>query len=1007
MIARFATPILLLLCFLSGFLALVYEVIWIRKLTLAYGATNIAVASVLAIFFGGLALGSFVFGRVAARVRNLIGLYGLLEIAIGAFALLFPTLLQAAELASGELSEALNWGISLPVRILPVVPLLLLPATLMGATIPILSAHFVTHQAHLSGRVGRLAGVNTLGGALGAFICGFYLIYYAGVDGTNYGASAANLGVGVAAWALGRRLPQAGPRSLPPPDSGSAGRPGSQQALPSAPVWLIATGFGVSGFCAIGLEVVWTRYLALFFPNSIHAYSTILAVFLLGLALGGAILGRYFDRVDNPVEWFGYLQLGIGLTSLAVLAALPGFYALLSPYGGSLFVFQFLFCGLFMLVPTTLMGAVFPLVARIVTLQRGQLSRSVGTLYAMNTAGAVAGSVLAGLVFLPWLGIHGSARLLAVLNYALGLTMALADRRRRWLRILAPLAAALLLGAMFDFGFQRKIPQARLQQIAGPIEKVVAVKEGVVHTVWVTVDAWERKSLWTNFSVMGRSGRPQRSDLSAQRVQGHIPMVLHPGEPREVLGIGFGTGQTLGAQLLYPIGRLDIVDISQTVVDLALEHFPARHGGLAMDRRARFIVDDGRAFLRRTRGMYDVITLEMPPQLEAGIAHFYTRDFYETVRARLRPSGVLAQWMPIYNVTASEARGMIGTLLTVFPQAVLWHNRNNFLLLGFNGRFRIDAGQVRRRLQSPPVSSDMSVSYLDDPPCALHRPECFLASFLMGPGDLAEFSRGASVYTDDRADLEFTWTQFGVSGPARQSLLVLENTRAMEGRLGNPEPFLWGDEASAIASAIPPVRDSYLKRVEAAAYDGLGTYYQAQGAMEQALAQYRNAVRSQPGFAQPHYNLGSLFLRLRRPEEALAASAEAIRIDPSYAEAHFNLGVAHVHQGRLTEALSAYREAARIRPNFAMAHSAIGRLCAQMGRFPEAIEAYNTAIQADPQQRDAFLGLAVLLARLDKREQANQIVGAWLENNRNDRGARELQDMIRRGAVPPGPSPQP
>ncbi len=930
-----------------------YEVIWIRKLGLVFGTTNLALSTVLAAFFGGLALGSYLFGRLAERSRNLIRLYAYLEIAIGVYAFLFPVLVRVLDQAYALFYQRMgdNFPLLALSRMFLLASLIIVPTAFMGGTLPILSRHFVEAKTHLSARLGGLYAVNTLGGALGAFVCGFYLIHFLGVDGTNYWAGGLNVAVGAIAWSLSRQAPtekKVTPRQSTAGRSGPATQREEKHAFSPRLVALAILAFGVSGFTAIAYEVVWARYLSLFLMNSIYTYSTMLTVFLLGLVAGSILFARFFDRAQNLIEIFGYVQVGIGITSLLLLPALLTLQAPVGRYTGNLFLFQFGLSMVLMILPTTLMGATFPLVSRIVTVHVRRVSRFVGTLYAVNTVGAILGSILAGFLLVPWLGIGGSVRLLAAVNVCLGLAAMLVEPRPHHRRNLVLVIGMLLIGLGSEFVLGEKIPETRLQQIAGGSEKIVAVKEGRESTVWVTVDGWGRKALWTNTSVMGRTGRRLRNDLSAQRLQGHIPMVLHRGVPKEVLGIGFGTGQTFGAQLLYPIERIDAVDISRTVVDLALEHFGEHQNGFGTDPRAHVIIDDGRNFIMRTNRTYDVITLEMPPHEEAGIVHFYTQEFYRKLRGRLRTNGIVAQWVPIYNVTPSEARGIIRTFIRVFPHSALWYNSTNLLLLGFEGELRIDGKRVQQWLQREAIFADLSVSYLGTAPSSLNRIEYFLAGFLMGPQELSEFSRGATIYTDRRPELEFTWTEFPVWGPKRKDLLVLENTLAIEAHLGKIDPYLVGEKDQRMISNIQAIQRSYINQLKAVAFDNLGSHYLAQGLIEQSLAYYQQAIGVQPSFAQAHNNLGSLYLRMGRTAEALSAYRKAIRIDPDYAEAHYNLGLAYTRQGSSAKALSAYREAIRVRPDFAQAYLNLALLFARSGEIDKAIETVEELLKRVP-----------------------------------------------------------
>ena len=997
---RWPETLLPLLYFVSGFLALVYEIVWIREIALVVGSTTVALSTVLGAFFGGLALGSFAFGRVADRTANPTRFYGALEVLIGLYAVAFVSLLDGLPYLAAMLDQfgGDQRSLQLVVRLALTIPLLIVPAALMGGTLPVLSRQVVSTTAHLSGRVGFLYAVNTAGGALGAFVAGFYAIYHLGLDGTSYLAAGINVAIGIVAWLIGKPIAE----QTPPGRGGTRKEPPKTKVEPAmlAPlssklIVFMAIAYGVSGFTVLAYEVVWSRYLALFLVNSTYAYSTMLTVFLLGFVAGSILLAPEFDRTTRLLEAFGYLQLGIGISGLLALPILLAAQGRIAQYATSLTLAEFAAASVLMIVPTTLMGATFPLVAKMMTHKVDVTGRRVGGVYALGTVGGILGSTAAGFLLVPALGVTGSTRLLAGLNLSLGLAGLLVQpglRRRRDLAVAIGVAALAFGYALRVHG---RILESRLQQIAGPIETLVDVREGLVNTVWVTEDTAGRKALWTNMSVMGRTGRPAHNDLSAQRIQGHIPMLLHPGEPKTVLGIAFGTGQTFGAQLLYPIERLDAVDLSRAVVDMALKHFAPVQNGLSGDRRVRIMIDDGRAFVMRTQDTYDVVTLEMPPQEEVGVVHFYTREFYEALRRRLNADGVVAQWVPIYNITPAEARGIVRTFLLVFPEAALWHNGANLLLIGFNGGFRLDPTRVEERLQRAPLRSDLSVSYVSDSGASLHRMESFLASFLMGSRELAAFSRGATVYTDDRPELEFTWTQFPVWGPERKSFLILENIRALEPGLGSLQLYVAGPMSAPAIDEMMRLRRSYLNQLNATAYDNLGTYALARGEVDLAFAFYEQARQAQPAFAPAHNHLASLYLRVGRREEALAAAREAARLDPDDAEAHYNIGAAYANQGRTAEALAAYREAVRVDPRLARGHDGIGQLQAELGQTTDAIRAFEAAIRADPTYSDAYLNLAVVLTGVGDIDRAVATVRELLRRVPGDTRGQRLDQHLR------------
>jgi spermidine synthase len=923
MMTRSADRFLAVAFFVSGALALIHEVVWIRKLTLVFGATSPAASLVLAVFFGGMALGAWLIGRHWRGRPAPVTLYACLELAIGVWALLFPSLLAAVERLYLSVYNPLagNAGWLFALRATLAGLLLLVPSALMGATLPVLVRQFVTSSQHLGHRVGGLYALNTIGGAAGAFAAGFWSIERLGVDGTIYAAAIGNLLIGMIAYGLPHRA--AAPASERRP---AVSQP---QAWSARARVLAATAFGLCGFTGLAYEIVWTRYLSLFMTTSVHAYSTMLAIFLLGLALGSHLARPWADRHSDPLRLFGYIQLAVGVTSFAVFpmlvpaAEMPIWWRLGDPV-----LIQVAFSAALMILPTMLMGAAFPLISKIVTTDIATVSRSVGLLYAVNTLGAILGSVVAASVLIPVAGIQASVALLATINIAIGLVALGYNPTARWERMAFGSCVAGAVMVLVSHLFPGDLLKFRLQRYVGSSERILDVREGRVNTVWVAEDAWGRRSLWGNTSVLGRTRRLYRPDFPAQRFQGHIPLLLHRGDPRQVLGIGFGTGQTFAAQLLHPIHRLDAVDISPEVVDLAVAYFGQHPDGMRPDPRSRVIIDDGRTFIASVRERYDIISLEMPPQEEAGIVHFYTREFYEHARARLNPNGVLAQWLPIYNVTPDETRGIARTMGLVFPQTILWHNGANLLLIGFNGTFELSRTRLAEQLQREPIARDLAISHLGDPQSALADPDYFLAGFLMGPRALDAFTLGAAIYTDNRPALEFTWRDFNEWGPLRAERLILANTRMLQAHLEDVGPYVANADSQSLAT-IDRARGRYLNRLEAIALDNLGTYAMGQERTEEARNLYSRAITLSPDFAQAHTNLASLLHRAGQLDDAQTAYQEALRLEPRFAEAHYGMGTLWEQRGRVPDALQAYNRAIDIKKDFRWAQARAARLTAQ------------------------------------------------------------------------------
>lgn len=397
---------------LSGISGLIYQVIWARQLALIFGASSPAITTVLTSFMLGLALGSYGAGRYAARWENPLHAYAVIELGIGAYGVAFPLLLDLLKLVYIPLFRSLveaplTFG---TLRFALVVVLLLPPTVLMGASLPVMARALLQEPLRMGREAGTLYGLNTLGAAGGVYLSTFFLIPRVGLAGGWLAAVALNWAVAGMAWACARQwrnealLQPMAPASAP-------------QALP----WVLLA-YGCSGLAALGYEVVWTRLLVLLFGSSVYAFAVMLTSFLLGLGLGSLVGSVLAARGREPIMMAAATQV---IISVAVLAGAPWFdrlpYLFLSAFrltGGEwwmLTTLEFLMALALMLVPTTAMGATFPLVAQLIG-THGRTEQAVGNIYAVNTWGAILGAAMTGFALIPWLGLRGSLLVLASLN---------------------------------------------------------------------------------------------------------------------------------------------------------------------------------------------------------------------------------------------------------------------------------------------------------------------------------------------------------------------------------------------------------------------------------------------------------------------------------------------------------------------------------------------------------------------------------------------------------------
>ncbi|GMV08032.1 MAG: hypothetical protein AMXMBFR53_43070 [Gemmatimonadota bacterium] len=759
----------LLLFFLSGACGLVYEVVWMRMLTLVFGATTFATSAILASFFAGLALGSWLFGRMADRRGSPLRLYGVLELGVGVCAFLMPLVfagITEVYVAISRQTELGYYAMSL-VRFALSFLVLLVPTTLMGGTLPVIVKYWVEREDRVGAGVGWLYALNTFGAVVGTVAAGFFLILLLGLREAAWAAGAVNLLIASAALGLAKaaeRLPE------DPADAAESAEPEATEVseavevpapepppLPGYATRLALVAIGISGLCALALEVIWTRSLVYFLDNSTHAFTTMLTAFLVGIALGSALIALFVDRRGPLLAWFGVLEILIGVTALLAVPVLVGTTPVMARMVGVEPdpLIHWRWTGLrfatsltVMLVPTVLMGMTVPLVVRIHARGLEGVGGALGRVYSVNTVGGVIGSVLAGFVLIPLWGMGRGIALVAATSIALGGVLVLADphlARFRGGRVAVGLAAAAGTAAVLLFGGDR-IRLSSFKETADD-ETVLFYREGVGSTVKVFSDPTGAKFVSIDgFPVAGTSW----GLLDAQAVLGNLPLLLSNVPQAKVGLVGFGAGGASWTSLQYDVSEVHCVELVPAVLDAA-EWFPEVNHNVLDHPRYRAILDDGRNYALVTDQVYDVIAVDATSPKMAGNGSLYTVEFYELLRERISDQGIVAQWLPFHLLSEAEMRMTARSFQTVFPHTTVWLSplRHHALLVGTKERLRVDLEAMAAKLQRPGVRHELDVM-------RVHEPLDVAGMFVMGEERLAAWTEGARLNTDDHPYLEFT-----------------------------------------------------------------------------------------------------------------------------------------------------------------------------------------------------------------------------------------------------------
>jgi predicted membrane-bound spermidine synthase len=735
---------LLALFFSSGAAGLVYEIVWMRLLSLTLSVTVFAVTTVLCAFMGGLALGAAIAGRVAPRVRRPLLVYGLVEAALALVALATPPVLFHLGPPYAWLYRVLGgvgpaFGVA---RFVLAFAVLLVPSTLMGTTLPLLS-RAVIDRPEVAGRgAGALYAVNTLGAVAGCVLAGFVLIPNLGLEATNAIAAAVSLSVGLVAAMMGRARGFA----LEP---AAAAAPRARRAATAPEIRLTYLVIGVSGFTALGYQVLWTRALEQFTHNSTYAYSAILATFLLGIAVGSAFSARIADRLRRPLLGLAVVEIAISVSVVGALFLYANLDRLTPQVAvaigglaswGRVVTLIFLQAGAILLVTTFLFGMTFPLVARIVVESLDSVAERIATAYTANTAGSIFGAVLVGFALLPAFGMLGAFLVLALLNMAAGTLLAWRAAPGRTRLVIASgavafvaLTALLTPPKLFEHSFTRRF---------GPL---LFYREEVTDTIMVTDDKVKGRMIRYGD---GR-GTAGTGTVREDRMYAQIPLILHP-KPLTILNICFGVGNSLASVTTHPVERIDSVELSPGVIDAA-PFFASTNRGVLADPRIHMTIADGRNFLLTTDAKYDIIRLDPPELHTAGVVNLYTREFYELARAHLNPDGIFSIWVNIAMTPDADLRLLVRTLASVFPHVSIWHGpyRYSWVINGSMEPHAPDFARIQQKLAIPAVRADLAS-------IGVHDPFEFLAHFVLAEDEVAQFTGPGPIITDDHTRLDFT-----------------------------------------------------------------------------------------------------------------------------------------------------------------------------------------------------------------------------------------------------------
>ncbi len=946
---------LMLIYFTSGACSLMDEVIWVRLLKLILGNTVYASSIVVAMFMGGLALGALIMSRYADNVKRHLRLYAFLETLATISALSIPFLLKFGDNIYIWFFRAYNPSHPqlMIVQVVISACILLVPSILMGSTLPLLGRYVTSLESQAGHLVGRLYALNTFGAAAGCFLAGFVFIRIIGVMGTLYAAAGLNLLVAFSGWFLSRYSVRATEEKL------ESATPVKAEAVFSTgkngKYYVLVLAFFMSGLISIGYEIIWMRSIVHLLGGVTYVFSAVLTIYLLGNVIGAAIGSRLAVRLKNPVSAFSItLSLlglcGIGYLPLLVIwsrRVLPKAGGLLetmhTQWGISSFIVGPLVQSMFLfLVPAIIMGIGFPIALQGWANFLHKVGRSTGMAYGANTIGAVAGGLLVGFLFIPWLGVQLSISILGLVGIWIAGVMYMlfaAESRILGKRALIGFAVLLtLVVIIMPSGLFNTVVEINRMERSPQDFNLIAVKEGVTTTVSVDRDLKDGSLyLYSAGQALAGDGVPTRFD---QKILGHFGALLH-GNVQKVLTVGFGSGETTACLSRHDFEQIDCVEIAPEVVDVSLKYFTHINLGDRLNEEINMIYMDAKNFLHLSDEKYDLIMNDsIHPRLFAENASLYAKEYYQSAKERLKDGGFFVSWIPTYDLPVSVLKSITGTMLDVFPHVTIWflnsYNLNCVWLIGSVEEQYYSPARIKEIIASEKVKRSLADMKLYD---SVELLSCYVGD----EDDLRKAIRCYHINTDYRPFIEFT-----VDSPTSKRKLFEQYVMNLRSETVYAHIDWTGLEEQEKAEWILNYKKHYQAYTELLAlYDATDVLEKLKHSMrsleilpgEDDLLDAREIVEAKI-FAKG-MDMKDSGQIAGKTDKAFSFAHDVLQIYPESASAWMLRAFAWQSKGQMKDALYCAQKAVQLAPKRIDAYLTNGILLSQMGRLDEAVSAYK------------------------------------------------------------------
>ena len=942
-------PILGLIFFFSCACGVLYEVIWARQLMLFFGSPVFAVSAVLSAFIGGLGLGSFYLGRLADREKRPLRLYAFLGVGLGIFAFTFPTLLDILNAICILIYRGLGAGFY-PlswIRFVLSFVVLLIPSTLMGGTLSLLSKS--AKERCVGFRASRLFTINMVAASVGCIAAGLFLTQLLGVQNSVYLAVVINLILGGVAFSLDRSWSETsvGLQQRMEDRSGIFSQGEMWQSL----LWT----FSLSGFCAMAYVVLYTRILTSFLGNPTYAFSVTLTALLLGIAVGSFLFAAIARRIQPFVNLFGLLQIGIGVSVVALIPAFGNLYGISKGFQAAFGVghfWEFVTGFILMIIPTILIGASFPLVTRICAAAKSQ-----SAVYPFSTIGALLGSLCTGFILIPLIGVRLSLLLTAGLNAVIGCALILWHSEKSQLFSGTAIGGTILtvgVGLMvLLWGNSPPFLKNGTFWAQHASDTLIGHTETVDANISTFMDDQGIHRLYVDNAQVADASR--RGSVS-HRLVAHLPLLLHPN-PERALVLGFGVGVTSHTMTQHDV-RVDTVENPKGLIEAARKYFADINHNILDSPLFNHTFNDERSYVLMTSKRYDVISIGTThPLTSSRGSNLYAADFYRWCKRILTEDGIICQWVPLKRMPEACLKMIVRTFIEVFPNATIWYKYTpDFaILVGTPERLKINYKRFMEKTQSLKVHEALATDDLDG--------MSLLDSFMMGEKAVRAYAGDSPIHTDNQPRLEFFHPRALVN-------TTYKNIEGLAKYRERSTPYLtnYGRTMSdkiEVREQINLYFDGTQKLIEGQIEYAKGEYEKAVGVLNQAVAinpddyTIRYNLRAAVELANEDYQK-----ELKQTEKALK---QALQSNPRDVQKQVELGITYELQGELAKAANAFEKALEYQPNRLELYSLLGPIYERQERYDEALHTYQRLEKLDPNLPAIIFGAMASIYHFHKK----------------------------------------